>query len=475
MNIKNIIVSTVVLLVSFSCSEDFIDLDPLSDQSLGNFFSNGQDVEQAVIGAYDALQSANQYGGISGFNHFMEVRSDNSFNSNPNQDGGSRADFDNFSLDVANTWINGTWISCYDGINRCNTILNRIDAIEMDDNVKANRIGEVKFIRALTYFNLVRIWGDVPLITMERENAFDAFEDTRASTSAIYDQIIADLTDAIASLSLKADTDSGRATRGAAQALLGKVHLTLQDWSAAVSALESVVNSPTNYDLEANFADLFDQSNEFGVESIFEVNFLSGTNGEGLQLQGSPAERNNKPSVNYIDYTNAYLIGNPNDVRPGVSINIISGTDALTGKLAGIDDVGSDGTYDSNIIVIRYADVLLMLAEALNEIGYQASGDAFTYLNQVRSRAGASTLTFTDLPDQTAFRDWIAEERRLELAFENHRWFDLIRTGKALEVMNSAANAGSFAFTVEAHQLLYPIPQAQIDASGGALTPNPGY
>lgn len=480
MNLRYILI-VVMATILVSCSEDFIEIAPISEQSLDNFFQTSEDIEQAVAGAYDALQSSGQYGDVSGFNHFMEVRADNSYNTNTTQAGGSRAAFDNFQLDASNIWLNDTWVACYNGINRCNTILNRMDAVDMDAALKTARKGEVRFLRALTYFNLVRIWGDVPLITTEREDVFSAFDDTRTAADAVYDQIIQDLTEAINELPLKGDTESGRANKGAAQALLGKVYLTLGQWNEAINALDQVHNSPTGYALEANFASIFNVANEFGVESIFEINFLENTNGEGNPI-GNPdnsSEANNKPSPNYFALVDTHLAEHPNDVRPDVSIDTIAvnagSVNAFSGKFHSSALIGSDGSFGFNIIVLRYADVLLMLAEALNEQAYETDGRAFELINQVRMRAGAGAYTSSDLPNQQSFRAAVDQERRLELAFENHRWFDLVRTGQALEVMNNSAGASGLNFSMQSHQLLYPIPQAQIDASAGMITQNTGY
>lgn len=479
MKITNILIIFLCILAT-SCSEDFIEIAPISEQSLDNFFKSAEDIEQAVAGAYDALQSDGQYGGVSGFNHFMEVRADNSYNTNTTQNSGTRAAFDNFSVDVSNPWLNNTWSSCYDGINRCNIILNRIDDIDMDASTKTARKGELHFIRALTYFNLVRIWGEVPLVTAERENVFDAFEDTRASVDAVYVQIVQDLNEAINELPLKGDTEAGRANKGAAQALLGKVYLTRGQWNEAANFLDDVISSG-EYALEADFNKIFDRANEYGIESIFEVSFLENTNGEGNSIESpdNPNEANNKPSPNYFALVDKQLADHPNDVRPDATIDTIavngSTVNAFSGKFQGSAFQGADGSFGFNIIVLRYADVLLMLAEALNEQGYEADGRAFDLLNEVRIRAGAGTYSSADLPNQQSFSEAIDLERRLELAFENHRWFDLVRTGRALEVMNNAIGASALNFTMQPHQVLYPIPQAQIDASAGVITQNTGY
>lgn len=457
-----------------SCSNDFIEIEPISDQSSGSFYNNASDLEQAVTAAYDALQPL--YQGNS-FDHFMEVRSDNTFDDNTTQSGGARAQFDNFSLASSNFMLNDAWTNGYFGIQRANIVLNRIDAIEdFDSSLKAIRIGEMKFLRAFNYFNIARIWGDAPLVLTETENPFEGFDHTRDGVDAIYTQIITDLQDAINALPTRGNTQDGRATWGAAQALLGKVQLTRGQYSDAATTLGQIVSSG-DYDLLAAFKDIFDVNNEHNIESIFEVQYKSGTNGEGNNITDPSQNQdvNNRPSPNIMTFFTANW-----DDRFDASVDTTN--IGLLHSAKQLDARGSDATFGFNTIVLRYGDVLLMAAESLNEVSYDASGDAFTYLNWVRSRANAIPFTAADLPNQESFRQAIATERRLELAFENHRWFDLVRTDKAIEVM-TAANGGevtptggsSLPYTIQQHQLLYPIPLTQIDASGGILTPNPGY
>jgi len=473
---KHTISFFALIFLLCACSEEFINLAPISEQSAANFYKNQTDLEQAVVAAYDALQDGAQYG-VNGFDHFMEVIADNTFNDNTTQNGGQLANFDNFNLTANNTVLNSTWNSCYRGIQRCNIVLNRIDKIEIPDSTKAVRKGEVKFIRALTCFNLVRIWGDVPLVLNEVENPFEAFEHTRNSTDAVYAQIIRDLEEAIADLPLRFKApDVGRATKGAAQALLGKVHLTRKQHQPAATLLEQVIAAGT-YKLLPNFADVFSSKNKNNAESIFEVQFKSGTNGEGISTTPptNKSDVNNRPSNDIIK-----LFRENPDVRFEASIALPAGAPPYSKKR--LDDLGSDATFGFNAMVLRYADVLLMAAEALNEIGYQPNGKAFDYLNAVRTRAKATPYTVNQLPNQASFRQAIDKERRLELAFENHRWFDLVRTNRALEVLNAANLGGtspnaasSFPFTMKAHQVLFPLPLTQIDASAGKLSQNPGY
>lgn len=461
----------IAIAMLTSCSDKFIDLNPIANQNAGSFYRNANELEQAVTAAYDALQSGYT---ANRFDHFMEVRSDNSYNDNTTQNGGEFANFDNFSLSPGNSVLNSAWSISYQGIQRCNIVLNRIGGIgDMDAATKSTRTGEVRFLRALNYFNIVRIWGAAPLILTETADPIEGFAHTRNSPDEIYGQIIEDLREAIQMLPPKAD-QVGRATKGAAQTLLGKVYLTLGRFEDAASILREVIDGQ-EYRLITPYKDVFDENNKNHEESIFEVQFKHSTNGEG---NNSPDPNggfvNNRPSPNIITLFEA----NPDD-RFEASVSKDDMGLYYSAKSVGVK--GTDGTYGFNTIVLRYADVLLMASEALNELGYN-QGNAFSYLNEVRARANAIPYKADDLPDQESFREAIAKERRLELAFENHRWFDLLRTGEALETMRAAnkgvldPNGGSaLAFSIQPHQLLFPVPQAQIDASGGVLTQNDDY
>ncbi|HTF29119.1 MAG TPA: RagB/SusD family nutrient uptake outer membrane protein [Flavitalea sp.] len=455
----------LVIAVFTGCSKDFINLVPISDQSIEGFYKSETDISQAVIGVYDGLQGL--YSG--NFAYFMEVPSDNSFNSNTTGNGGANADFDNFTLASSNFILNDTWNACYKDIQRCNIILNRINGVTMNEQLKSYRTGEVKFIRAILYFNMVRIWGDVPLIVEEIDDPFEAFDHVRDPTDKVYAQIIKDLEEAIAVLPGKwpAANDLGRVTQGAAITLLGKVYLTRKDYAGADLQLEKVISSGT-YKLVSDFAKVFGVENENNIESIFEVQYKSDAFGEGGGDGGlyASGDGNNWPSANMIN-----LFRNNNDARYDASID----TTFNFPKFAKLKAVrGADGSFGSNFMVLRYADVLLMAAESLNEISYD-KGNAFNYLNQVRQRAGAPVYNQSSLPDQQSFRAAIELERRLELAFENHRWFDLLRTGRALQVMSTAVGGSAFPINIKPYQLLFPIPLEQVDASGGKIKQNPEY
>ena len=468
---KAILIAAAGAMTLASCN-NFIDLDPISQQNANAFYKDSLEMDQALTAAYNALQSINQYGG-NGYAHFMEVPADNTWDENTTMDGGAYAAFDNFMVDPTNAQLERTWIACYDGIQRCNIVVSRLlssDSEAITEDFKNRKLGEAYFLRALTYFNMVRMWGDIPLITAEVTDVNEAFNHTRAAAEEVYQQIIADLEFAVNNLPASYNAANvGRATRGAAQTLLTKVYLTRHDYPSAQTLLNNVIASG-QYRLLDNFADVFAVNNKNNAESIFEVQYDGTIEGQGYPGQDpliTGSDINNLPSDNLL----RLFEENPDD-RAAASVIDMGVQGWRLYKWHGTK--GSNNGMDFNIIVLRYADVLLMASEVMNEIGY---GDpaALEYLNQVRRRSHATEYTYADLPNQQAFRDAIEKERRLELAFENHRWFDLVRTGRALEVMNSCEDGAIFDLNVESYRLVFPIPQNQIDASGGSLTQNEGY
>ncbi|MFH6601875.1 RagB/SusD family nutrient uptake outer membrane protein [Maribacter algicola] len=483
---KNILIIVIVAFLFISCSNE-LDLAPISTPSAAGYFANSDDIETAVNGAYDALQKQGQFG--ESIFYLFEVRSDNSEESSSlGQRGGAITDMDIFAVQPSNALLSSTWIDSYDGIQRCNAILNNIDKINMDASTKAIRKGEAQFLRALTYFNLVRIFGEVPLVITQTTDPFEAFGNGRDPVATIYNQIIIDLEAAANALPTNQSV-VGKATKGAANALLGKVQLTLGNYPEAISALSNV----SGYSLLPNYADLFGSGNENNAESIFEVQYSSGqgssfvVNGEGsglgegsvfanqfapfgggsLVVNGS-ANGSNRPTK---DLWNSY---DQADLRRDVNIGDFGG---ILYPKKFVEPTAGPLDSDLNVIVLRYADVILMHAEALNEQGYVADGQAFDLVNQIRNRAGLADLTSATVTNQAEFRLAIENERRWELAFENHRWPDLVRTGRALEVINSHVTETSnipLTLSISTNQLLYPIPQNEIDTNP-ALVQNPGY
>lgn len=468
----------ILWMVSLQACNSFIDVKPESEFTTENFYATEDDIEQAVVGAYDALQAIGEYGQY--FVYFMEVRADNSIEESSTSSSGVFAAFDTFSLEASNDVLNTTWTACYDGVNRANTVLGRIDGIDMDEATIEVRKGEMYFLRALTYFNLVRLWDAVPLVVEETTDPIESLNIGRSDATKVMAQVIADLEEAISLLPVT-QSESGRATLGAAQMLLAEVYLTQQDYASATTPLDNLIQTGT-YVLESDYLDIFSIDNESNEEVVFEVQFASGNDGEGSRLanlfapigatelvgNSGTTSGDNMPTQDLYD---AY---DDDDLRRDASIGVLDDGRFYAQKYISEPDLEYDA--ENNFVVYRYADALLMQAEALNEVGYQADGDAFTYLNQVRTRAGLTAWDATDLPDQDAFRDAVYQERRLELAFENHRWFDLIRTGLAVEVLDGH-EATEGAVSVSDYQLIYPIPQTQIDIMNDTelMWQNPGY
>lgn len=447
-----------------ACQKDFLDLKPQSQPNVDNFYLTANDFNNAVNGAYDVLQTTNQYGGD--FNTLIEVRGDNALDNDPAANAGLRYNIDRFIEPTTNTILRDTWGSLYIGINRTNLILDKIDAITIDAPLKARYKGEAQFLRALSYFNLVRLWGNVPLV-LKPGSTTEARSYTRNPVADVYAAIEKDLTDAAANLPASyTGADVGRATSGAAKGLLGKVFVTQKKYAQAVPVLRDVIAANT-YRLLPSIADVFLVSNKNNAEIVFAVKFKKGVGGafpEGHGLwYGTNIGENIEPTLRA-----AYPAG---DKRQPLTLQVPVPSNVNVVPRKWYDEVSSTNDVGNDFPVLRYADVLLLYAEALNEAGYQATGDAFTNLNLIRTRAGVPVYTATQLATQSTFRDAVIAERRLELALENDRWFDLIRTGTAVSSLSATK------ITVPANRLLYPIPQAEIDTYNNptAFPQNPGY
>lgn len=458
--------SLLLLLIAglTACQKDFLDLKPQSQPNVDNFYLTANDFNNAVNGAYDVLQTSNQYGGD--FNTLIEVRGDNALDIDPAANAGLRYNIDRFIEPTTNTILRDTWGSLYIGINRTNLILDKIDAVTIDAPLKARYKGEAQFIRALSYFNLVRLWGAVPLV-LKSGSTTDARSYTRNAVAELYAAIEKDLTDAAANLPASyTGADVGRATSGAAKGLLGKVLVTQKKYTQAVPVLREVITSNT-YRLLPNIADVFLVNNKNNAEIVFAVKFRKGVGGafpEGHGLwYGTNIGDNIEASLRA-----AYSAG---DRRQPLTVQIPVPTNVNVVPRKWYDEVSATNDVGNDFPVLRYADVLLLYAEALNASAIQFNGEALQVLNQVRSRAGVPVYTEAQIATQAAFRDAVIAERRLELALENDRWFDLIRTGTAVSALSVTK------ITVPVNRLVYPIPQAEIDTYNSPTTfpQNPGY
>lgn len=480
MKLKYNLIAIALLGFSFSSCSDFLEQNPQTDLSENDFYKTADDILSAVNGAYSSLQEGDIYGN---WYVFGEIPSDNT----RNQLSGSvttQNEFDQFYIDTQNSMIANFWKAAYKVINRTNTILGRIDGIEINTEL-ANRYKlECKFIRALMYFNLVRVYGDVPLVLKEISIS-ESYDILREPKENVYNQIIADLKEAQDLPVSYSTAEDGRATQGAAKALLANVYMTLHKYAEAETILAEIINSG-RYSLLENtpgslnidgYKNVFSPVNHNSKEGIFEIQFLKGGYGEGSNYANNFAPENSGTNVVAVggtggnnipemDIYNAYEEG---DLRRDFSMSLgyydnRKNNEWMESRYVCkfMDVPYQNNDASNNYPVIRYADVILMYAEALNQNGKTA--EACKYLNMTRRRGFGYQTTETspvDLQttDKAQFALMVEQERRVELAFENHRWFDLIRTGRAVEVMRSKG------FSLNETNLICPIPQKQIDVN----------
>jgi len=490
---KKFILPLILIAALFAVScEDFLDVKPQGELTQEAFPTTPADAQLATNAAYSSLRSWYYH---SGGYPILDIMSDDTRKgSNPNDQLNTLGPYDNFTITATQDGLDRWWATLYQGIKRANVVIEKVPSITMDNSLRTRYIAEARFLRGLYYFDLVRAWGGVPLVT----TTTPPLKLERAHADTIYGQIIRDLEFAINNLPEKSQYEAselGRATKGAAKSLLAKVYMFKSDYVKAEPLLMEVINSG-EYGLEPVFADANSKNGEHGTESVFEIGAMETEGSVGNQYANTQGVRGtpnrgwgfNRPTENL---RNAFETGDPR-----LDATIIDLGEELDGVLILGDGTTPDVTYDDlgNILevecynqkvwipgtstntqfghnrrLIRYSDVLLMAAEALNKNG--KAGQALTYLNQVRERAREGNTGI--LPDITTtnmdqLHDLIILERRYELACEGHRFWDLVRTGKAPQVL------GSLGFVAGKHELL-PIPQNEIDISQGTLSQNPNW
>jgi hypothetical protein len=509
-NSKYMLVLLTGALSLASCKKSFLELYPEGNMNEGNFYKSTTDFQQAVVGAYTPLREvANQ-----AF-YMDEMRSDNAHYDYNSKDRGGLGyeQLADFMDDQQNAVTLNRYKGDYNGISRTNVILDRLEKIDftMADADRKQIIGETKALRAHYYFDLVRHFGGVPLHLHE---VTDKAGSTMARSTAeqVYAQIVLDFTDALANVAApKLPQETGRVTKGMVATELAHVYMTLKQFDKAVPLLQSVTTM--GYSLWDNYADAFKNENKNGKESIFEVQYKDGTDLQQSTFIYNFIPNGNTINVTGISYNNTNGGWNyptndllaayePADKRLDATVGVIEGTfnantDFVASKIVSVVNytapTGVIAKYfvkkyyhppyllanntKENWPVYRYSNVLLLLAESLNETNQ--SGAALPFLNQVRRRAGLGDITTTD---QAQLRIIIAHERRMELAFENSRWLDLVRTDQAIPVLTAygiktKAMFGYIlpaAYNVTANRFIYPIPfvELQRDAS---LVQNPGY
>ena len=471
------------MAILLSACESQLDLSPVTNLTSATYYKTADDMK-AALGACYAVTS----------NPDPNLDITTSDDAVPFLTGAAdRPLLWRYDITPSNSLIT-SYAGAYNGINRSNTVIDRIGAIEMDENLKKRYVAEAKFLRALHYFTLVQYYGDVPLVTKET-TSLEGLEIARSPVADVYALIEADLKEAEAVLpKTYPASESGRATQGAAKGILARVYLfragatqTSPFWAMAAAKSKEVIDLAT-YDLYANFADAFALTARGGKENIFEVQYLTDVRGHGLGrgfgVRSAPIYPGGgagiaRPTASLF---NAYTA---DDKRKAVTFitSYVSGTSTVTLSITDPDftkaisfqklwdkSAKTNGGEGTSRPVLRYSDVLLMYAEALNESNNGPTAEAYTALNKVRTRAGLTALS--GLTYQT-FKEAVWLERRLELTFENSRRFDLVRTGRLVEAVKAENSFGRNAVIQPFHALL-PIPQNDMDVNP-KLVQNPGY
>jgi starch-binding outer membrane protein, SusD/RagB family len=445
-------------LISFVSCKKFLDVQPISEALSSNYYKSAKEAEGALSGAYDGLQPDSYYG--FDMSTIGDVTSDDctAGGDNPNN-----FQIDQFKCNANNVVVSRFWKQLYFSIARANDVIDNVGAMNASlfvGNRQAEIIGEAKFLRALHYFNLVRVYKNIPLVLQSVKSVSPATINVpQAAQADVYNAIIADLE--IAAASLPANMEDGRATKGAAYGLLAKVCLTIKNYPRAADNAQKV-NLLSKYQIIPNFDNVF--TVEHNAEVMFNVEYTGGDEGSPLAELLLPPPyaayaflKFNLPTAGIIGaYTGA-------DNRKATSIVNVGGSNYVY-KWRN----GAAFASPTNFVVLRYADVRLIEAEALNETGYPSTA-ALIALNAIRTRANVPTYNFITLNTKDLFRDAVLNERKLELSFEGHRWFDLVRTDRAVSTLQPLAPTENIN-----HFTVFPIPQAERDLNN-ALAQNAGY
>lgn len=478
----------IVALSGLNSCEKFLELEPSSQgiavtNTTGDsiLFKSASEAEAALAGAYADFK--NEYYQLDYYVN-GDAQSDDAYAGGDNP---ANFQIDEYKIDATNSNVSRDWRYLYATIGKCNTVINNVGAVT-DPNLSASRkqeiLGEASFIRAFMYFQAVQLWGDVPLQLKEvktisaanLESIYPQIFPARATQTEVYAQIIADLETALAHVRTTAP-HKGYATKGAVNAMLAKVYATQEphDWNKVKQYCDAVVAG--GYTLLSDYDQLWNNANENSAEAIFEINYEGGSSDGnwGTKIfRGLDWKKFNLPANDLL----AAFDAEGDQKRKNASVIFLD----VSGKW-------SDSHYpqtrypfinkwhnfqegsNQNYIFIRLADILLLKAEALNELGDPAGAAAL--VNQIRTRVN---LKATAATTQADMRLAIEKERRLELAFEGHRWYDLKRTGRAIAVMNAAkgANNENLGYNLTPGRLVWPIPQAELDKNS-KLVQNSGY
>lgn len=497
---KNLVLIILSIILFTSCS-DQLEIAPKSNLELGNFFATPADFDLALTGAYDPIAV---HQGDRGFGTYFKgllmmgrAGTDEMYVNQGFWDATGK-EIGNYTYTPFSRIPNAVWEMQYVGISRCNVVIGKIKStnVSMPEATKQRILGEASFLRAFYYFQLARYFGGVPLIN--EDTNLNEFRNIRSSLAETYAMIVKDLE--VAEQNIPVINEPGRATKFAAKAYLAKVYLQmsgnpLNDTSAAAKAAvyaKDVIDNGS-YALETNYSDIFKLDREHGAEYIFSAEYIA-TNNEGGQVatwDGPPGNWTNTITYSICrampELYNSYTVG---DKRRNHNI-----VDYVVIDAAGTTQPTNDGFYYAfkwrhdpnpatrgyatewqspfNFPLTRFADVLLMYAEAQCRAAGSPNTEAYSAINRVRSRAGLADLSGLAGP---AFLQAVLDERKRELCFEGHRWADLVRYGKLVEVVKASSMGNPIAAAnIKDHHVLFPIPDREIQVSGGDLKQNPGY
>ncbi|HRO83758.1 MAG TPA: RagB/SusD family nutrient uptake outer membrane protein [Niabella sp.] len=508
-SLKYIIISlTLVLMITTGCKR-FLDTQRQGAYTADNYpYPGGSGpYDQFIFAAYNDLRSYSVH--VDGFVNATSIRSDDADKGSTPADGGADvAQMENFPVLPTNGRCNALWTGFYGLINKCNSALINIDTIKnitASEEIKLQSIAEVKFLRGYAYFMLVRLFGNIPIIDTIYANVKEQPFIPQSTPAQVFEFIEMELNFAANYLPPAWDKAKfpGRLTKGAANGLLAKVYLTQKKWSQAAAAAQLVMNSG-QYDLSVNYSDIFSEQGENSKESLFEVQAtatpsitqangiqyasIQGVRGSGIWNNGwgwnvpsdvleaayEPGDPRKARTILYSStgtVKNYSMYGEEMPVYPSQVPNPrynhkVLGEPSLRNTI-------SRGCWWMNVRLLRYADVVLMYAEAQNELG--KSNEALNAVNSIRERArrgaAAGVLPNITTTDQAQLRNAIRQERRIEFAMEHERFFDIVRWGIAQQVMHVAGKTNY----LDSRDGLLPIPQSQIDLSNKRLVQNPGY
>lgn len=499
------IILTAALFAFTSCSDAYFDLYPTDSMTAENYLRDVSEIQTVLDAAYAGLRG--EFG--NSLVYIGDLPTDNAYDYKLNNSS-AHISLHESTVDSQNSVISDLWFASYKIVNRCCLVIEAMDKLNVTPEQYNKIVGQAEFLRGYVYYVMVRVWGDVPLVLEDIKDYMAVFDYGRTPVDKVYEQVIADLKDAESKLpDFWPAAEKGKASATAAQAILGDVYLTRGDFTNAKTYFEKVISKEgANLGLLEDYESIFDSNNVNNKEVIFAIQYahnqtpsLANYLGRAAlgNIQGIAIDPKNQGSkifgVNVLMMTHEleskFIAGDKR--RSVIYTNCVSPdylcTIPMTLKYFDYQNVldgnsGNNPDCGCHTIVSRYADILLKYAECLNETSTPDA--AIAQLKKVRDRAGLETKVDAN---KEAVKVAIANERQLELCMEGHRWFDLVRTGKAIDVMTTfykRTNAPDLHKTIlqyeygdntaiDAHELIYPIPYAQHELNPDKLTQNPGY